>query len=239
MARTGCLVGALLIVAAIVGLLLVIFLPVIPGIGNAPFVLNIQGALFCPPGHTYEQEQVQYRWRPGETLYTVNAFCVDQEGQRRSFTSEQNTRRLVISAAIFVAPFLLGLLVVTFTARRAAHRAASDSPVAGMPAAGAPSVSVQQIMRTLDMSDESLAEVKRLTGIDIQREGDSYRIKTSHDSEPITVLNMPGAPGTDADTLAERLKQLDEARDQKLLTEAEYQKLRKAILDNLTGTSPT
>lgn len=233
MVRTGCLVGALLIVAAFVGLLLFVFLPVIPGIGSTPFVLNIQGALFCPPGHTYEQEQVQYRWRPGETLYTVNAFCIDQEGQRRAFTSEQNTRRLVISTAIFVAPFLLGLLLVIFNAGRATRRAASDSLVAGI---SAPSVSVQQITRTLDMSDESLAEVKRLTGIDIQREGDSYRLRTTRDSEPITVLNMSGAPGTETDTLAERLRQLDEARDQKLLTEAEYQKLRKAILDNLTGS---
>lgn len=242
MGRMGCLLGVLLILVALAGLFLVVVLPVIPGIGNTPFLLNIQGALFCPAGHTYEQEQEQLRTRPGETFFMVNGFCITAEGERIPFSQEQETQRLIVSALIFTVPFLIGLLFATLSIGRMTRRAAGTlvGQMAGTKGGGTPQVMWQTSTRTMDMSDESLAEVKRLTGIDIQPAGDGFRVQMAGRDEPITVfeassaaMRMPGAGGEEA-SLAERLKQLDEARDKGLISSEEYDRLRQAILDSLT-----
>ncbi|MDX2137581.1 MAG: hypothetical protein SF123_05755 [Chloroflexota bacterium] len=120
MARLGCGLGVLLMVLGFVALFLIVMLPVIPGIGDLPPLLTLQGALFCPPGHTYDQEYMSTSVRPGETFLSVNGFCTDESGERRAFTAEQDDRRIAVSAATFLVPFLIGIFLFIFTIGRVA-----------------------------------------------------------------------------------------------------------------------
>jgi hypothetical protein len=111
MARLGCGLGVLLMILAFVALFAIVVLPVFPGIGDTPIMLTLQGVFFCPPGQTYDQEYSSTSIRPGESFLGINGFCTDEDGERRAFTAAQNERRIVVAAATFLVPFLIGILL--------------------------------------------------------------------------------------------------------------------------------
>jgi hypothetical protein len=107
MRRMGCLLGVFLILVAVVALFAVVVLPVIPGVGDIPILISIQGALFCPAGQTYGHDRSSYSVRPGETFLALESYCVNENGDQISFTQDQEVQRLVVSALSFVIPFLM------------------------------------------------------------------------------------------------------------------------------------
>lgn len=255
MRRIGCLLGVFLILVAVVALFAVVVLPVIPGVGDIPILMNIQGALFCPAGQTYGHDRSSYSVRPGETFLALESYCVNEDGDQIAFTQEQDSQRLVVSALSFVIPFLIGLFLVIFSlssAARSPAALASAASVVGRPivvqpspgGGGQPGFTVQRSVQTLDMSDQSLDTIKQMTGFDIQRDADgSVRIQMPGMDEAMTFNQSSDQPlvfsatssnlGNSSGTLADRLKQLDQARDQGLLSAEEYEKLRQSILNSL------
>jgi hypothetical protein len=245
----GCLLGVLLILFAAVALFAVVVLPVIPGVGDTPLLMSLQGALFCPAGQTYGHDRSSYNVRPGETFLALESYCVNSDGEQVAFTGEQESRRFITSALIFVIPFVLGLFMVIGSISSAARSPRIAFATAGLPGAagavvGRPQVLVQRDVQTFDMSDQSREQIKQMTGFDIQRTGDGgVRIQMPGMAEPMTFNQGSDQPmvftssstNVGSGTLVERLKQLEEARDQGLLSADEYDKLRKAMLDNLTG----
>lgn len=238
MARMGCLLGVLLILAAVAALFAVVVLPVIPGVGDTPALMSLQGALFCPAGTTYGHERSSYSYRPGETYLALESYCVDAEGQQNPFSQEQEGQRFIISAAGFVVPFLIGLFLLIFSISRMT-RAAPLALSGAMSVVGRPQASFQ----SLDLRGASPDQIRQMTGFDIQRTSDGVRVQMPGMEEPM-VFNQGGTQplvigsagstsGDNRPSLTERLKQLEDARDQGLLSADEYEKLRKAILESL------
>jgi hypothetical protein len=130
-----------------------------------------------------------------------NVFCVGDDGAKLDVMEKD----FLVSLVLFVVPFLVGLFLTigasTALARGVTRRALQDVSGFQMGQDGSINVSGMQIR--------------------VQRSG---------------VESMPIDPnafqfGDQSVTLADKLKQLEQARTQGLITQDEYDKMRKQILD--------
>ncbi|MCU0497413.1 MAG: SHOCT domain-containing protein [Anaerolineae bacterium] len=212
MARFGCLLMAM----SMVLMFALIVLPVIGPFRDNPILMSLQAAINCPPGYNFENEFDSYRPSPGTTVEAATGFCISPEGQRTELTSAQQERFILISTGGFVFIFILGVFAMIVGVNRTVAQAAD------------------------------ISHTTSFAGIDIVTQGDRIRVNMPGISEPIVLdKNKNTAQGAQTfvvtsnlsndgtGSLAERLHQLEEARDQGLITSEEYQRMRQMILDNL------
>lgn len=209
MTRLGC---SLMILAMILMLALIV-LPVIGPFRDNALLMSLQAAINCPPGYTFENEFNTSRPSPGTTVESATGYCISPEGQRTRLSSNEQERFILIATGAFVIPFLLGTFVVIVGANRATKQKAKTT------------------------------RVTSFGGIDIVTMGDQIRVNMPGIDEPIVVdKNATSSAKTfvmtsnlsgDSDSLANRLRQLEEARDQGLITAEEYHQLRQEILKTL------
>jgi hypothetical protein len=215
-------------------------------VNNNEPVTAFKNSLFCNPGEVYDEQL-------GMTVYSgtrsmgreFTAYCVDDEtGTERDVTG----RSFAIMAGSFAVPFVLGLLLslVGFTAgiNRAARRITRGA--------------MQGQFATLNDFSKSWGQTQDNQPVRVYTRGGQ-----SPNSPQVTVVSTEGRglddlPPQAADMvrqmmagfgataeqasnfnmptggdLTERLRQLQEARDQGLISEQEFQRIRQQILDSL------
>lgn len=255
MGRLGCF----FIVIAVVAMAALVVLPVIGPFRDNALLMSVQAAINCPSGYTFENEFTTYNPRPGEIIEAATGYCISPTGQRTQMNDDAQGRYFLIAAGAFVVPFLIGLFMIIGASNRATNRRMQDT-MGGAPAGqtlfGSSNLAVPVNSTVINSPpgtlhvqgnqlDPAAAEaVRRMTGIDMQRNPDgSVRVQMPGMSQPITVQGSRNQPptvisssstaGFGGVTLAERLKQLDEAKTQGLISQEEYDRLRQAILDEM------
>ncbi len=106
MGRAGCLLGTLLMGFAMASLFALVVIPVLPFGENNPTLMQIKGALLCEPGQQYVMEGQNFSDNRGSGR-RFQVYCVGADGAKVSVIEKD----FLVSAAIFVVPFLVGLFL--------------------------------------------------------------------------------------------------------------------------------
>ncbi|MEO8613490.1 MAG: SHOCT domain-containing protein [Chloroflexota bacterium] len=230
--------GILLMFIAFAALFLIVLLPTMQP--ESPFVLNMLASIACDPGQKAEVEVRVSHDNEGNG-YTPILTCIGREGER----IDASDKHLSISVITFIVPFLLGLFLVIIGAGRNRRKTpktvwmpGSNPQQVGFSGGAASSSSTFSSGGTVFNTSSPKIEVKdgvlNVDGIEIRMDG----LKPEHlkmfegMSTPIVMSSSMSTSG--AATLAAKLKEIQEARDSGLITNAEYDKLRQEILDKLT-----
>jgi len=221
MARFGMFVGLGLILAAIALLILALLAPADTPLG-AVFT-----AVICR-----ENEELTRYVGPEQGIHhrhSITFYCEQSPDERREVTGWM----VLAIAGVFFVPFLGGLLLDEVAARRAPRRGLgqtqwqvksvvvdSGTPVVVQAKNLPPEVAekVAQLLTPL------MAKTARING------GESIAAELA---QALGQFNPPGTDQPNAEVpvnLAERLQQLESALSQGLITQAEYDETRKAIL---------
>jgi hypothetical protein len=226
--------GVFLILAAIALLLVLVILPILPGANDNRDVLKFFASILCEPGERAEIEVIVTRDSDG-TGYTPYTTCVGREGER----TDASGKHLVIAMAAFTMPFLIGLFMVILNAnalqrewRENAWRPDRDSTRNAR--VGFPQVKVVHGASPEMFAASPQVEMKdgvlKVDGIEIRMDGiDPERVKMFQGTSSV----MMGGAQTGTSSLAERLKEIQEALNAGLISQDEYDRLRQEILDKL------
>jgi hypothetical protein len=251
MARLGCWLGVALMLVAFVALFALIVLPVIGPFRDNTMLMNLQAVINCPPGYTFENEFETFRPRPGETIDAATGFCISPEGERIQQSDDEVMRFVGIAIAAFVVPFIIGLIlfIVAFgamTRNRVSTAFRTGNMPFGInlnPVQSPRGSSMTYVTAAADNIDPKTAEwVKNTMGIDLDalqasgrlQQGDTPVVYTSNwHNNPAPENSVSTGSVSGSGSLSERLKQIDDARAQGLISLEEYERLRKAILDDM------
>lgn len=212
------LAGVLLIVAGLVALFAIIVIPVLPPTQNNASIDNFLAALVCKPNEKLVREQYQRSDSRG-TSYSMTPYCVNSERQREDVTAKW----ALMGMGGFLVPFFIGLGLLIWGLTRAAKRrietqmgsAFGDTGFTVMDARGT-------IQKQISFQDGGL----KINGIDIQLD--------SLTPEKIEALKQQLRSVTGQGDLASKLKQIQDAKDQGLISSDEYDRLRQHILDDMS-----
>jgi hypothetical protein len=197
MRSVGC--GIFLIIFAVVALLVLVVVPLLPGMSDNPVVLNIAASILCQPNETAEIEVVVTTDSDG-TGYTPHVTCIGREGER----TEQTGKLFLIVGVIFTVPLLLGILVLNLRGMRREVR-----EVVGVG---------QDMMSVLRQASKGNPAAGSPSSIDAGLSSDFWQGAREQ---------------SNTGNLVAKLKELEAARDSGLITQAEYDQLRKEVLDKL------
>ena len=201
-------------------------------------VQQVQTSLHCQPDETFIQVMGRYVDNFGTSTdgYEFNFYCEGKDGERRDVTGPG----VLTIGAGFVVPFVGGLLLMlwgifamvwkaTRKLTSAAFGAAADGSgfgTANQPAMIYTNQSGQPIRTSATFVNASgqPVDVSQIPPEKMEKIQDVFKTFG---------MNLPqtGSAGTD---LIARLQQLEEARSKNLITQEEYDRLRKEILDRLT-----
>ncbi len=205
---------------------------------------QVQTALHCQPGETFVQELGRYIDNFGTSSdgRELTYYCEDAEGERRDVTGEG----VITIMAGFAVPFVLGLLFLLWgifaifwkVMRKLSENVVgtmgggvmpSNQPqmfytdVSGQPRTTSTSVYTVngQPMNAADIPPEKMEQIQNV-------------LKTFGMNVPQSGVMSTMNPNADAGAnLVAQLKQLEDARNQNLITQEEYDRLRKEILDKM------
>jgi hypothetical protein len=277
MARLAVVLGFLLIVIAGLALSTLVVLPLVESYRNQPTLMQLQAAINCPAGFTFEQQFSATNTQLGGLLPVVTSSCVNATGRATILNEGQETRRGIISAAAVLVPLLVGLSLMVSgrsTINQRQMRAAAAAQAVSQPAfstvkvwtvnapaanggtmtaapmtpasgalvittaselrpppsepvlltkpAPAPAPVVEPIIEKANAVVEAVAETR-----------------TSPITPPVPMPAVPSAAATTAAStstasLAQRLQQLEEAFDKNLINSEEFNRLRTALLNEVT-----
>lgn len=221
MSKLAILVGILLIIGAFVAL----FALVIPVdyLQSNPQIMAAKNSLFCQPGESYVEELSSFITRSGTDPFgrEVRMYCEDSEGQQREVTGQA----VMTIIAAFGVPFVIGLIltmiggIAAFAGwtRRLASGSLSGVPVtvySNQPGQPVQYTATSTDLNNLDLPPEAAKVIKQVMG-SFQASANSFQ------------------PGGSNDTLAAKLRQLEEARDAGLISSIEYDRTRQKILDSM------
>lgn len=170
------------------------------------FSRQVVAEFVCEPGERITFEQ--QRFEQAFQNFRIVYYCEDNEGQRR----EINAQLSVVGTFGFMIPFAIGMLMVMagiLLVRRERHKKMLQSLGGGNMPSG-----TNFNFSQAKMSPSQQAQVGQILQ---------------------SMTNTSSSSANPSTTLAERLKQLEDAYEQGLITEDEYQKARQAILDNPNG----
>jgi hypothetical protein len=208
----GCVLALVLNVVAFAALFGLAVLPVM--FENNSTLMNLQETLYCRDGETFVQDFHTQSDLRG-TVRGGQIYCVDDaSGQQHNVTG----KAFLYAGVGFAVPFIVGLVLgmggitaLTGSGVRAVVRRASAQTAAG----GAPMiVRVNQREMALDDLPPDTADL----------------IQQALGAAQHVVANRGAA---NAAPLADRLRQLQDARSANLISSEEYERLRREILDNM------
>jgi len=207
-------------------LLIILSIIVLIGALLVPEVVKPFAPLFCKEGETLRGETGSTSTVRGTSISTAY-FCVDKEGQQRRVTDQVT----LATTLVFLVVFFAGLGFILGGAARLARKTMRET--VGTMAFGQPQVFqagdgvtvVTSNASTTNPADETVRElmeglkqgVIRMKGMEVRLD---HLPQGTVISEPDEKFNL-----TDA------LQQLENARASGLITEDEYQKMRKKILE--------
>lgn len=165
---------------------------------------QVVAEFICEPDEriTFEQQAFQQAFQNFRIIY----YCEDNEGQRREINAELS----VVGGIGFMVTFATGMLMVMagiLLVRRERQKKVLQS-LGGFTMPSGVNINFSQAK----MSPSQQAQVGQI-------------LQSMTNTSPSSANNT-------STTLAERLKQLEDAYEQGLITEDEYQKARQAILSN-------
>jgi hypothetical protein len=213
----GCLFGLILIIASFAALAFFVIVPPEVRAENES-VVNFQNALFCNPNERYVEVLGGYvtdsfgrnRGR------SFSAFCEDVEGKQRDVSGQS----FAIMAGAFAVPFLAGLALCVGVLISAASRRAKVQ--------GAVPITVYS-----NQPGESFSHVSVVTV-------DGQQVNSIPPEAAEVIQQMMSSFGATASQFASasndltgKLRQLQEARDAGLITEAEFNRVRQQIMDKM------
>ncbi|HVU14847.1 MAG TPA: hypothetical protein VHD90_26410 [Phototrophicaceae bacterium] len=174
-----------------------------------PQLMAPLGPLFCQPGETFTSQQYTSSYRPGETDTTDSFYCVNAAGDQRDVSG--NVMGPVI---IIYLVFLGGSVILTIIAGQRATGGRSSRSSSGS--------SNRFVQPTYDPQpgDANNRRVLRFGGQDISL--DDLKANYVHQ-----------ASSENKHTLADTLRQLEDAHKQGLIDSDEYGHLRQEALDKL------
>ena len=199
------MLGILLIIAGSLALCAVIVVPVLPPLENNQSIDNALAAILCKPKETLERELYQTRDVEG-TGYSMTPYCVNSDYQREDLTGKW----VLVGGGGFLIPFLIGLFLTISGANRAVRRRVTTLQVnsSGVPASG------------VEFKDGVL----KVGGMQIKMDNlNADQIRAQ----------MGGFPAGGSGDLTEKLRQLQEAKDNGLISSSEYDRMRQKILDDM------
>jgi hypothetical protein len=216
MGRFGCFLQ----IFAFGWLAALIVLPVLPFTADNQTIDQYLTRLLCQPDEKLQRNMFTTSREVGEVGYSMSPMCVDLEGQERDVSVTWG----LLGVAGFLVPFILGLLLFIVGVSRAASR---------WQTAGG---NEEALQRTLNAAGMTTTVVRGTPTVQ------SNTYTTSDPAEIQALLKSFGLPAdmlntqTDqsgANSLSEKLRELQEARDSGLISEEEFQRLRQEILDNM------
>jgi hypothetical protein len=157
----------------------------------------------------------------------MTVYCETSKNVREDVTAKWT----LYGIAAFLAPFLVGLLLFIVGITRRAMKAAE---LGGLVSVGSGGIGVnpQVVVNRYGSSTSPIEGIEYNDGV--LRVG-GVQINTAGLSEQAEAFRRQAASGSPAagDSLAAKLKQIQEARDAGLITDSEYDRLRQEILDNM------
>ena len=211
------LVGILLMVVAFVALFGIIVIPVLPPTQDNATVNNYLTPLLCQPGEHLIREQYVTHDSDG-TGYSMTPYCVNSERQREDVTG----RWVLIGGGGFIVPFLLGLLITIVSAARRQQNALFQSVPNSYGGTDFAVFSSGNNTKTIGFGDGAI----KVNGFEIKMDGLTQ--------DKINALKSQMQANMGGGDLTTKLKQLQEAKDNGLISSDEYDRLRQKILDDVT-----
>ncbi len=227
MSRTLLFIGIALMIIAFV---LLFFL--IQGPSN-PSVANMLESLLCEPEETIS-EYSSLTFRGTGTSRTTIYYCEAPNGTQRDVTGPF----ILILFGGFGVPFVIGLIMTIITANisvRRRTRAFTElftrtgrrGGAVNIPGQASSNYTRTEVYNQANIPPETRQVLEQVFG-NFDQVFD--KLENAPAGTVITTSSGLGQP-----SLADRLRQLDEARDQGLINADEYAKARAAILDNFDG----
>ena len=215
------LLGLLFIGLAVAVLFAVIVIPVLPSTEDSATVNDYLTPLLCQPGEKLIREQYHMRDSRG-TSYSMTPYCVNSERQREDVTG----RWVLIGGGGFAVLLLIGIFVIIAGATAAARRLTSQTFQAFPNSYGGTDFTVinssGNTPKNIDFSNGTL----KINGFEIKMDGLTQ--------DKINALKAQMQANMGGGDLTTKLKQLQEAKDNGLISSDEYDRLRQKILDDVT-----
>jgi hypothetical protein len=160
----------------------------------------------------------------------MTVFCETSKNVREDVTAKWT----LYGIATFLAPFLIGLLLfIVGLTRRAMKMANANMGGLVNVSGGGFGTTPQVVVNRYGTSTSPIEGIEyndgvlRVGGVQIATGG------LSPEQAETFRRQAQGSPAAGGDTLAAKLKQIQDARDAGLITSAEYDRLRQEILDNM------
>jgi len=210
----------------LIGIILMAFAMVIlfMSISNAPQTTAISQALVCEPGEKYSEALGRSVYSGTESMgREFFAYC-EGDGSRREVTPQA----FLVKAGMFAIPFVGGLLlfivgifVMTWRGTRSIMKQVVTASSTGNPVvvtrSGQP---VSRVIINGKAVDQMPADIDQmLKGFF----GDDFQAGSTGNI----------APAQGSGNLADRLRQVQEARDAGLISKEEFERVRQQILDSM------
>lgn len=204
--------GVLLIIAACLAMCGIIVIPVLPPLADNAAIDNALAAILCKPNERLERDLYQSTDNDG-TSYSMTPTCINSERQREDVT----VKWVLIGAGAFVIPFLIGLFLTIWGASVAAKRRIANS-------LGNPAYTFVNTSGSAGSGMEYKDGVFKVGGMEIKL--DNF----NPDNIKAQMGMSAGGGSTD---LTDKLRQLQEAKDNGLISTSEYDRMRQKILDDM------
>jgi hypothetical protein len=234
MARILIVLGTLLDIIAI-GMLIAFT-------NNSAPTTALSQSLVCNTGETYQEElgrMVAASSTGSSRGREFFAYCVGREGERRDVTSQA----FIVKAGAFVVPFVGGLLftligitaLVQGRSRRMTQQVIEGfglgaDALAPQPSSGRTPLVVTKTFQTGDQGATVFINGQQASAADIPPEVSGI-LKQFFGDFQASAAQMQSMAGRG--DLVSRLKQLQEARDANLISQEEYDRTRRQILDSM------
>lgn len=235
--------GCLLIIAAVVILVVVMIIPVLPGTEREDFIDDYLQPVLCPEGWTVDRDLYESSDSEG-TSYSMEVFC-ERRGEKDIDVTDKWT---AIGIVGFVAPLLLGILIivvgVTSRARRAAQNMLNRTEIGGLN--NLPNMSSLSSLSSIgtaltsaqNPTSASMSNAPNSTfqpWVEQKRAAERPYVPQTHPQDNLEPIMHPKDEyaGLDSDLVA-RLKELKQARDSGLISGEEHDRLRREVLDSWT-----
>lgn len=219
------LLGILLIIGAVAFLMFVIS----PALIESDFVLNVLEPIYCERGDQLSAEQTVSRASRGGTAYSAIMTCM----RRNETTYDVTGKSFVISAVGFTVPLLLGVTLIVLGGRSVTRTRNGYIALGG-------DQTMTDMNQWISTLPGGVQDTLRANGVTITTTNWSGGL--SDDMQEMLRahgINLSGtASGTpyefsfddDSPDLATKLKQLQTAYDQHLITRDEFERKRADVL---------
>ncbi len=215
--RARMIFGIILMVFAFAFLFGFIVFPVIPQLADAPVFDRFLGAILCSPDQILIRDQYSQSFG-SETQFSMNVACRDAQGNLSDVTDKWGQ----VGMVGYLVPFLLGLFIFLNGSR-------------GLLNQKKPPQLDQSIRRDLsDILPQVKASAETGDSVNLALTQLSSQLASELTPEKIDALKQRvrviqnGSP-----SFTEKLKQVKQAHDSGLISDDEFERLRKSILDDM------